>query len=305
LDGDSDNDGLPDDLEGWDFDGDGVADQTATGSDSDGDGLDDGYDRVDNSGTVNDGTNNTGPTDYPDVNIPGGDRDWREYVAEPSLEVFKQGHFNDENGDGLAQVGETVTYTFVVRNTGNVTVTGITLRDDTATVSGGPIDLDAGDEDSTTFTAVHVITREDLDNGRVVNHAQVSGYAPNGDEVTDWSDDPSDLTDADIEGDDEPDDPTVVEVKGIEINTLFTPNEDGVNDTWVVHGITHFPNRVEVYNRWGNLVYKAENYKNDWDGRANVPHVMGRGQYLPAGTYYYIIYLNNGRRYAGYLYLNK
>ena len=81
LDEDSDNDGDSDALEGWDTDNDGVADTVPTGTDSDGDGLDDAYDTVDNSNTVNDGTNNTMPTTYPDLDSPGtGDRDWRDAV---------------------------------------------------------------------------------------------------------------------------------------------------------------------------------------------------------------------------------
>jgi len=82
---DSDDDGLTDDIEGWDTNNDGVADTVASGTDSDNDGLDDAYDTVDNSTAVNDGTNNTDPEDYPDNNVPGGDRDWRQIANQPPV----------------------------------------------------------------------------------------------------------------------------------------------------------------------------------------------------------------------------
>jgi len=319
LDEDTDNDGIDDYIEGWDTNDDGTPETVATGSDTDGDGLDNAYDTVNNTTTVQDGTNNTTPQDYPDLNIPGGDRDWREYVAEPSMTLIKSAAFNDENGDGMAQVGETITYTFTVTNTGNVIIRGLTVDDAVVTVTGGPIDLDVGQTDSSTFTATYTLTQEDLDRGYVENQATVTGTAPNGDTVTAVSDagtdadgnpiaDPLNTETPDGEGltDGDPaNDPTVVKVLGIKINQVFTPNGDGINDTWVVNGITHFANRVEIYNRWGNLVYAADNYKNDWDGRANVSRVMNKGEYLPAGTYYYIIDLGEYGKFAGYLYLNK
>ncbi|AEI48283.1 gliding motility-associated C-terminal domain-containing protein [Runella slithyformis] len=65
----------------------------------------------------------------------------------------------------------------------------------------------------------------------------------------------------------------------------FTPNNDGVNDTWEIAGIRDFPNcTVEVFNRWGNLVFSNKGYETPWDGRWN-------GDAVPVGTYYYHIYL--------------
>ena len=50
----------------------------------------------------------------------------------------KAGSFNDENGDGFAQTGETISYSFTVTNDGNVTVNNIIVTDSLITVSGGP-----------------------------------------------------------------------------------------------------------------------------------------------------------------------
>lgn len=62
----------------------------------------------------------------------------------------------------------------------------------------------------------------------------------------------------------------------------FTPNKDGVNDTWEIPCLTLYDNEVEVYNRWGQLVYKTTNYDGTWDGTNN-------GQNVTDGTYYYVI----------------
>ncbi len=65
----------------------------------------------------------------------------------------------------------------------------------------------------------------------------------------------------------------------------FSPNGDGVNDTWVVNELALFATRqLTIVNRWGDVVYSSKNYQNDWDGTMN-------GRNLPAGTYYYIFSL--------------
>ena len=79
---DSDNDGRLDSVEGWDVNNDGVADTVASGLDADQDGLDDAYDTINTltSGSLANATNGRLPTFYPDVNKPGGDRDWRQVL---------------------------------------------------------------------------------------------------------------------------------------------------------------------------------------------------------------------------------
>jgi hypothetical protein len=75
LDLDSDNDGSNDPIEGWDTDGNGVANTLSLGTDADRDGLDDAYDVND---ALTNPTNGTTPSSYPDVLLAGGDRDWRD-----------------------------------------------------------------------------------------------------------------------------------------------------------------------------------------------------------------------------------
>lgn len=94
---------------------------------------------------------------------------------------------------------------------------------------------------------------------------------------------------------------------GVACDTLFvpngfSPNSDGTNDGYVIDHIDNYPgNRLWVYNRWGNLVYKARDYKNDWNGIANVPGLY-LGKKVPAGTYFFILDLNDGSKpMSGYL----
>ncbi len=85
-----------------------------------------------------------------------------------------------------SQVGDIITYSFTVTNTGNVTLTNVTVTDPEASVSGGPIaSLAPGASDSTTFTATYTITQDDIDHGSFLNKATVTGQPPAGDPVTD------------------------------------------------------------------------------------------------------------------------
>ncbi len=78
--------------------------------------------------------------------------------------------------------------------------------------------------------------------------------------------------------------------KLIDPNDGFSPNGDGVNDFFTIDRIDEFPNAtVEIYNRWGNLLYKSDpGYTNPWNGQFN-------GNTMPTGTYYYIIDLADPR----------
>ncbi len=86
---------------------------------------------------------------------------------------------------------------------------------------------------------------------------------------------------------------------------LFTPNDDGNNDRYVISGIENYPkNLFLVYNRWGNKVYEKENYANEWDGTSNANMRLGN-QVLPVGVYYYILRYSDRREKQGGLYLER
>ena len=74
----------------------------------------------------------------------------------------------------------------------------------------------------------------------------------------------------------------------LEMPTGFSPNGDGKNDNFVIHGIEVYPNNhLTVFNRWGNIVYQSDGYKNQWGGSDK------SGNQLPAATYFVILEVNN------------
>ncbi|MCB0782209.1 MAG: gliding motility-associated C-terminal domain-containing protein, partial [Flavobacteriales bacterium] len=79
----------------------------------------------------------------------------------------------------------------------------------------------------------------------------------------------------------------VTVIPEVVIPTGFTPNGDGYNDTWVIDFVELFPDiEVEIYNRWGELLFRSVGYQQPWDGRYD-------GGLVPVGTYYYVVVLND------------
>ncbi|HEY2348872.1 MAG TPA: gliding motility-associated C-terminal domain-containing protein, partial [Puia sp.] len=78
------------------------------------------------------------------------------------------------------------------------------------------------------------------------------------------------------------------------VPNAFSPNGDGINDTWIITNLAKYAGAtVDVYNRYGQLVFHSENDNKTWDGTYN-------GKALPMATYYYIIDLkNNEKKIAG------
>ncbi|TXE15236.1 gliding motility-associated C-terminal domain-containing protein, partial [Seonamhaeicola algicola] len=78
--------------------------------------------------------------------------------------------------------------------------------------------------------------------------------------------------------------------KDVEISTALTPNGDAYNETFEIAGIDlcGFTYQVQIYNRWGALVFESDDYQNDWDGSSSKSAVGAAGK-VPNGTYYYII----------------
>lgn len=72
-----------------------------------------------------------------------------------------------------------------------------------------------------------------------------------------------------------------------------SPDGDGMNDYLIIDNIEHFPeNNVILYNRWGRKVYETKNYNsknNVFVGVAEGNGIVGSGEKLPAGTYYYVV----------------
>ncbi|PHS61709.1 MAG: hypothetical protein COB12_11680, partial [Flavobacterium sp.] len=242
-----------------------------------------------------------------------------------SISLEKTGVFNDNNGDGIPQVGETISYVFSVTNTGEVTLYNITIEDPLPgmIVEGGPIEeLLPLETDDTTFTGTYAITQEDIDNGEVINQAVVIAEDGEGLVIAeDESDDPNDPTDVDHNDDGEPDDPTVVVIPNVQGETFeifngITPNNDTHNDFFWIQGVSEYPNNnVKIFNRWGVLIWETNGYDdmdnpvNVFRGDSNARATVEGDREVPTGTYFYIITFpedNPGKNsYSGYLYINR
>ena len=230
------------------------------------------------------------------------------FVEVPAISLIMKASLNDTNGNGTAEAGETITYTFTVKNTGNTALQNITIADlfPGVVINGGPVNLAVGESDIMTFTGKYVLTQADIIAGLVSNQATVSGFTQKGVST-------SDISDAEnIDGDT----PTVIELKdgcSIKIFNAVSLNGDEKNTRFYIRGIECYPdNTVQIYNRWGVLVFERDHYNNNdivfkgfSEGRTTVKESNG----LPEGTYYYILrYKDNQskpQQEAGYLYLTR
>ncbi len=87
----------------------------------------------------------------------------------------------------------------------------------------------------------------------------------------------------------------------LDIPNGFTPNDDGVNDTWNIKNLDRYEDfHIAVFSRTGQEIYKSDNYYlNEWDGSYN-------GEPVPTGTYYYLITLNKFQKvFKGALFVMK
>ena len=74
-------------------------------------------------------------------------------------------------------------------------------------------------------------------------------------------------------------------LEGILVPNAFSPNNDGINDTWAIENIDQYPNtQVSIFNRFGQFIFESTGYGSNWDGTFN-------GLPVPIGTYYWIIKL--------------
>ena len=229
-----------------------------------------------------------------------------DLTLRPSIALVKTALFNDENKNGYAEIGESVTYRFAVTNTGNVDLANIVVKDPKPgiTISGDPISLKQDQSNATAFVANYVLTTADIDAGLVENQAEVAALSANGLTVKDLSDDNSISED----------NPTVLPLNAckVTIHNAFSPDGDGKNEIFKIDGIECYANAyVQIYDRWGVLVYDAYNYDNNAvafrgisEGRATINKQKG----LPDGTYFYVItyttYLNEPVSKTGYLYMS-
>jgi gliding motility-associated-like protein/uncharacterized repeat protein (TIGR01451 family) len=99
--------------------------------------------------------------------------------------------------------GQTVTYQLKVTNTGNTTLKNMVITDPNATITNGSPIVQLNPGQVVLVTAVHTLSQADVDAGRVINQASLTGKDPNGNNIIKNSDDPSTVA---------PDDPTVTQI---------------------------------------------------------------------------------------------
>lgn len=81
----------------------------------------------------------------------------------------------------------------------------------------------------------------------------------------------------------------VLVINALNVPSVFTPNNDGINDVWAIKNIEGYPNcEVSVYNRNGQLLFYSKGYPFPWDGTY-------KGKKLPEGAYYYVLKANDSK----------
>jgi gliding motility-associated-like protein/uncharacterized repeat protein (TIGR01451 family) len=189
-----------------------------------------------------------------------------------------------------------VSFNILVTNTGNTTLYNVLVEDPLTGFMQETPQLPPGG--SLNYTTSYIVQTSDATAGQFNNEAFVTGKTFNGSLVESSSS-------------------VIVQVERCElvIPTGFSPNDDGIQDKWRIKCLERYPDaRVEIYNRSGNRVFEKEHFGNSdvhgesdawWDGYSTQKGAFGNDK-LPNGTYYYILYLNDGNKpLNGYLFLNK
>jgi gliding motility-associated-like protein len=109
------------------------------------------------------------------------------------------------------------------------------------------------------------------------------------------------------------DDCVILPACSVKVYNAVSPNNDGYNDVFFIDGLTCYPdNSVQIYNRWGILVYDASGYDNQmiaFKGYSEGRGTFNKNELLPDGTYFYIIKYRDEQNQtidlSGYLYLTR
>uniref|UniRef100_UPI002632B063 DUF7507 domain-containing protein n=1 Tax=uncultured Psychroserpens sp. TaxID=255436 RepID=UPI002632B063 len=249
-------------------------------------------------GTGPDGTTTTDTSDDGDDTDGNTEDDPTETMTDSDFELS----VTKELDIAEPLIGDEVTFTITVANEGFVTATGVVVEDilpsgytfvSAITTAGTYSEIDGEwtvGQLNPGQVEVLQITVEVLGFGDYLNTATITQFA--------GGDDQNENNNSDSVG---------VDPICLTIYNEFSPNGDGVNEFFVIDCIETFPNnKLEIYNRWGNIVYETRAYRNDWDGTSNGRAVLSQGDKLPVGTYYYVIDLGNGSEpRVGWLYINR
>lgn len=286
--------------------------------------------------TPNPGYN--GPDDFtyiikdPDGNTSSPGKIIINVIVAPKIGVAKNLVSAIKNADGTYKI----TYLFTLKNYGELAISKVSLTDDlklaflgntikiTSLSAAGTLKTNANydgvsvtellDQSSTlAANAKATVSLEfniDLDqkDGKFDNFAVAKGtWINNGVETTTNTDVSTNGINPDPKGDGDvsPSELTPVNLlkQDIFIPGGFSPNNDGINDFFVIENAQGKQISLEVYNRWGNRIHKATKYENNWAGKTTEGiHI---GDDVPAGTYYYIITIDNKDKRVGYITINR
>ncbi len=139
---------------------------------------------VDAGSVINTATATGTPPSGPDVSDT--DPATVDLTPDPAITLTKTGSLADTNADGVDSEGDTVTYTFAVENTGNVTLDPITVNDPLSGLSAVTCPVSSlAPGDDTDCSATYTLTQTDIDTGSVINTATATGTPPSGPATTD------------------------------------------------------------------------------------------------------------------------
>jgi gliding motility-associated-like protein len=142
--------------------------------------------------------------------------------------------------------------------------------------------LAAGKSDSILLS---VMVTPGATGGQFSNVAKLNAKSPFGD-ITLSSDDPS-INPADTSGITNRDATLfIIPAADIIIPGGFSPNNDGIDDYFVIKHPVGTQIGLLIFNRWGNPVYTSDDYQNDWNGKGISSFL---GDYVSKGTYFYIV----------------
>lgn len=199
-------------------------------------------------------------------------------LGTPKLELLKDAILSiDINGNGKADIGDTIKYIFTLKNTGSEDINNISIVDPKVIVLGGPIlTLPVGATNSSTFSATYVITAADVVTGKVENLATANGTPKSGGTVLAISTDPTPIS-ADI------------------TTTVFTVNTFSIlgidyvgNDTTpLLTGTTNLPNNTlyAVQNANGQTLCSGIINNGLWSCESTIVLVSGANNLVVISSY--------------------